>query len=733
MTKIHSSIRLYSPQETEEGALPFHWAVGVLLSFSMFLGFGGCIVGLLSLPVIGWILALSGLAVIAAIELLADKPRELLAAFAGAVGVSLLTWAIAYRYTRAGLEIISNAVTRLLSIRNLQILAQYDVALPEGSHALAVTLFLLPLALLLALLCTLAVRSGLAAVPFGMLLFLLGIMLGLDCFLGAGWLLLLFLTLCGMLCRFNSPRGGTAALALPMAGLLAALALAVFALPNVSGQVSEYFSERHDALLRRLHVSQYEPTDLPLPEGRLAEAVCFAPGEETALLVAAREPSAMYLRGFVGGALNSGSWVPLSGEDLYREQSLFYRLHQNGFYPQTQLSQLALAVDYRTAEDAFEIAVKIENACGAFAYAPYEAVGVSSGLLPKDGLSDAALSGGLAQTYTLTAFPGLVFEYPTLESMLAAQSAAPGEALSSYLSSEERYRRFVYDAYTGLDKELCRVFAGHLSQGAVAGETHLSYADAKDAIRALLSQTMTYSAEAATPFDGSAASLERLLDGGQGFSSQYATVAALVFRYYGIPSRYAEGYLLTSSAAKSVQPGETLSVTMKESHAWVEYYHDGVGWIPFETTPGYLEEVETPVDMEEIDSPADPLPQPEDPAEETEDPKEPEEDKKPISPLLIGLLLLLLLVAGWFWARYLVLQRRREEFLQSDTNRAAAAVMRHLMRVLSSLGLSSSAAVPRLYDGIGSRLPRRRACRTVPPRRGNCRKSRFLGRCAPRA
>ena len=63
-----------------------------------------------------------------------------------------------------------------------------------------------------------------------------------------------------------------------------------------------------------------------------------------------------------------------------------------------------------------------------------------------------------------------------------------------------------------------------------------------------------------------------------------------MLRYFGVPSRYVEGYFI--SAAEAATYGENAVITLDESHAhaWAEYYLDGVGWVPFETTPGYMDD-----------------------------------------------------------------------------------------------------------------------------------------------
>ena len=72
-----------------------------------------------------------------------------------------------------------------------------------------------------------------------------------------------------------------------------------------------------------------------------------------------------------------------------------------------------------------------------------------------------------------------------------------------------------------------------------------------------------------------------------GYDVQYAAAAVMMFRYYGIPSRYVEGYLLTPETVKEAGTAETVTVSQKYAHAWPEIYLDGMGWIPIEVTPKY--------------------------------------------------------------------------------------------------------------------------------------------------
>ncbi|MCI8667925.1 MAG: transglutaminase domain-containing protein [Lachnospiraceae bacterium] len=89
----------------------------------------------------------------------------------------------------------------------------------------------------------------------------------------------------------------------------------------------------------------------------------------------------------------------------------------------------------------------------------------------------------------------------------------------------------------------------------------------------------------------------------KGYCTYFATAATLIYRYMGIPARYAGGYKLSGDAYndgvadrrenamewadydvkdKNVMKYE---LTDTNAHAWVEIYIDGLGWIPVEVTP----------------------------------------------------------------------------------------------------------------------------------------------------
>ena len=68
--------------------------------------------------------------------------------------------------------------------------------------------------------------------------------------------------------------------------------------------------------------------------------------------------------------------------------------------------------------------------------------------------------------------------------------------------------------------------------------------------------------------------IEDILETGQGVCQDYAHVMASIVRGWGVPCRYVSGYL----------GPETTGEATGESHAWVECWFPGVGWLGFDPT-----------------------------------------------------------------------------------------------------------------------------------------------------
>lgn len=179
----------------------------------------------------------------------------------------------------------------------------------------------------------------------------------------------------------------------------------------------------------------------------------------------------------------------------------------------------------------------------------------------------------------------------------------------------------------------------------------------------------------------------------------FATSAALLLRYCGVPARYVTGY--TVSAAE----GEWTPVTEDDAHAWVEYY-DGAQWLVLDPTPADLS-ADTPETSPEPDT-AEPEPTPD---VQPDIPQQPETPSTAVSTsntgghdapqtttapgsaagksgvwrtVLFWVLGILAAAAMWFGYRILRLAGRSTQLSRGNLNRQAVMHFRHL-RFLSKL------------------------------------------------
>lgn len=84
-----------------------------------------------------------------------------------------------------------------------------------------------------------------------------------------------------------------------------------------------------------------------------------------------------------------------------------------------------------------------------------------------------------------------------------------------------------------------------------------------------------------------------LLEGREGYCTHFATAFVLLARAQGMPARYVQGFCVPMKGR------EEMPVYSDMAHAWPEVYFDGIGWIPFEPTPGYASLRYTPWATEE--------------------------------------------------------------------------------------------------------------------------------------
>ena len=564
------------------------------------------------------------------------------------------------------------------------LLPEWELQLPEEKSGLCLTLFTVlfsgGLSLLVCFLTTWA-PPLLAAILPGMALY------GMAYFgteLSFIWILVVLAA--SVLILMYSGWGNRNALA-PVtmswltAGLVAAILILLVSLPAIRIWTDQAGTKMQEAI----HSYKYETEHTTLPEGDFRTYEETEKGAEVALIVTMENPEAMYLRGFTGSVFEDNQWKPLEKDLLVKNKNLLYWLNLNAFNPNAQFH----AASSQTELTTNTITVQNMGACSLYRYVPFSLCG-GEALKPENLNTEGVLSDG-ERVYTYSAVSG---GSEAITQVLQHLQQSNEKPVLLYRKAESGYRHFVNNFYLQVPEEAKQLLSENWekcasSYGSVAS---LNYQQAQECALRFLSETF--------PDSGTPEEVELPLDIARGSSYQYATVAVLTLRYFGIPARYAEGYLITEQMAASTEPFETMTVDSSAARAWVEVYQDGIGWIPMDLTPGLGEMIQENPDDSSGKGDSDEE-NPELDPEEAEDEK-PEDSETDVSDpdggsvvsILLNALTGLLKAAFIFALLFLLLFLRRKhinnkkekKFRDKDPKLAVAWIFADAMNILEKLG-----------------------------------------------
>ena len=495
--------------------------------------------------------------------------------------------------------------------------------------------------------------------------------------LEGGWWLALYLV--GTLLSLAACASGKGA-ALTFSGVIALTLAAIIGTGILLAGLVPSKTAVGDDLEKLWHRLCWEDGHNPMPEGDLKELEPFTPEDEPALEVTMQQWMPVYLRGFTAGRYTGSGWEPVESENLAGIADELYAIQENYFVPAAQIYAAAL-----TAGDTTENTITVNNigACRAYTYLPYGAGDVTGDVLPGEELLWEGTYGPEDGQYSAQLYD--IMDSYLLQPKLKESVDTP------YRAAEGVYRQWVYETYLTIPQETKDVLAACFSV-----KDGITTVEAKREIMEFLQEIITYDETVLTKI-GNKNFLSYVLEVSQsGYSVHYATLATLLLRYCGIPARYVEGYVVTPSQAEALRSGESLTLTQANSHAWAEYYLDGVGWLPFDATPGYSDILtfELPADgqpagagggsgiqMQEHPNPPEKKPQVEEENNNSQ--------RIFIREAVCVLLLLLLAAALVLILRTVILRqrlrKRQKRFDDPDARRACACILSYMQELMTGM------------------------------------------------
>lgn len=249
------------------------------------------------------------------------------------------------------------------------------------------------------------------------------------------------------------------------------------------------------------------------------------------------------------------------------------------------------------------------------------------------------------------------------------------------------YASFVDEYYLDVPNDVQILFKDKMD----LSQERLSIDEATSRILSVLSEYRYTLAPGSIP-DGKDFLEYFLIESQRGYCVHFATAATLMFRYYGIPARYAEGYHVDASSFDSYMNAKVVD---SDAHAWVEVFDDTYGWVPIEVTVGRMNHStsnETPDEPSSSqnerpnDTPNNPSSDPSgnQPDDPSDDPIEdnPPENTNQIYLHIIGVILAIV-VLSLLYMLYRILYRRllNKKLTQTNRQQAVFEIYRYLCHI----------------------------------------------------
>ena len=360
-----------------------------------------------------------------------------------------------------------------------------------------------------------------------------------------------------------------------ISGIIACLLIAAAIGPGVQNWVAGVRDNVH----RHIHETKYETKYTTLPEGDFSDYRKKEQKAKQALAVTMEKPQQLYLRGFTGAVFTGDTWEALDRSALAKNKDLLYWLNLNAF---NQNAQFDAAAAYAGLS---KNTVTIQNigACSYYRYVPFS-LGKGTLSKPENLNTDGVFADG-QRSYVYSVTGGTPDE---IMQVLKLLQTSEDLAVLQYRKAESGYRQFVNHYYLQVPTDVRELLQEQWDAAAAAYGTanNLTQQQAQECTLIFLSRCF--------PEEGTPEDMKLPLEMAEGTTFQYATVAAMTLRYFGIPARYAEGYVISQEMAAGYESGETMTVDSSCAKAWVEVYQDGIGWIPMDLTPGIGEILEDP-------------------------------------------------------------------------------------------------------------------------------------------
>lgn len=391
-------------------------------------------------------------------------------------------------------------------------------------------------------------------------------------------------------------------------GLIALLVFVISGTSLIQGQLynPRISSDLNKKMEEKVKFLRYGEN--PLGEGRLNKK-SRDKISGNAMEITMAKPETLYLRGYVGEKYSQGKWENLPAREYYHKLPLTESLRRFDFSPLTQLSNVAM-IENASSESksssvknshskSNEIKIRNKDASSLYVYHPYEIKAYDSIEDIKNWgdsfLTSEKFAGAKNYKYDVTDGQTRKWteSYGKLFTMEDESSDEVKSQMEKYFVAESYSNVDIYEKYIELSTNDVLALQPILGEPKDPKREHMGYKEAINRVQNYFKENAIYT-ETGVSSKEQPEFVKSFLVAPKGFDTQFATIATLMFRYYGIPARYVEGYVVGHDDVSKMKANKPYDLPLKNAHAWTEIYVDGYGWVPVEVTEKFAEMVTQP-------------------------------------------------------------------------------------------------------------------------------------------
>lgn len=324
-----------------------------------------------------------------------------------------------------------------------------------------------------------------------------------------------------------------------------------------------------------------------LSEGRLGDvpSIQYDNREDLIVRFIPKLNENIYLRGYIGSIYNNNRWLSICDTDKMKISDNLERVYGISNSDRANVSSIVLDRNYGQGvnNSIYKMEVINIDADSKYVYMPYYSRIDESFM--KVASEDKILAKNRMGRYYI--------EYYPYRNQLTNTDAY----YDDYEFNEGQYSTYVKNIYTQIPKKnrvklekLCK------KEGFSASDKNVILK-----IQNYFKKSYVYSLYCGTTPDDEDF-VNYFIDTKKGFCAHFASTAVLILRSLGIPTRYVEGYVITSDmiakgdvvenrenyivSDQEVNMSNAIEVKVPDNkaHAWIEVYKDGFGWVPYEMT-----------------------------------------------------------------------------------------------------------------------------------------------------